>query len=400
MDRAIPPSRPAGPPRAQVNARERCRNVWCADARECHRRMLLVGACCGFAPAAYALSEDHSRLRAVLHDAFALIDADGSGELDMDEINAWFAAVKVVPEMSALDIRNAKKVIDLDRNGTVSFGELWMWWKAHDPPLKIHALNAAGGAQSNTPRELTTAPLDRSGTDDEDDEDVPTISQAVRHNIELLTHWSGDGSGGGASVFSRACLCWNCTPTACGPGCEPFCERACCDRFSCLLWRAYVDPLRTIGENASVEMGVYFSNFAFTWGFLTLCLVFALAMGACNVGVSYEALMAPQWGCERNATRVGIAQGDDDPLTTGELHYDVVAECCTNNTQTRVCLEDRTLQASTVVVSLVFYLLKPLTFDAHPQLTPVGLAPPTTIFVTDSAWLSFSHRWDPDAFVG
>jgi len=53
--------------------------------------------------------------------------------------------------------------------------------------------------------------------------------------------------------------------------CTPFCKKFCCDENACFIWQSYVEPLRTIGENISVEMGVYFSNFSYM--FLTmLCL--------------------------------------------------------------------------------------------------------------------------------
>ena len=342
-------------------SRARCRAVWSTDAREWHRRACLAAACCGFCPAAFAKAEEHRQAREVLQTAFNALDSDASGSLDVAEMDSWFERAKVTPRLTPEEVAIAKVDIDLDRGGTVTFDELWHWWRMHDPPLKLHELETVDvaqvtwkrGAQGQRPA-LTTNPLAQAaaslipgldggvdGSDDDVDAPIPTLSQAQCHQIELLPHWDPGSPGGPGSRFSRKCYGVECNPALCGEACQPFCEEYVCDRFGCLLWQAYFDPLRTIGENVSVEMGVYFSNLAFVWSMTSVLVLIATVAAACNGVVNRALLTSASYSCpDFNST--GTAGGS---IASGGTHliYDRVAQCCTNATLQRQCLADRVI---------------------------------------------------------
>ena len=115
----------------------------------------------------------------------------------------------------------------------------------------------------------------------EDNAPLPSLSQAMRHQIELLPDWESGAPDGSGSNFSRDAKIWCCTcfADACGDASAPCCAKFCCDPHACFLWQAFFEPLRTIGENITVEMGVYFSNLGYV--LLALCCCTAACAVRC-----------------------------------------------------------------------------------------------------------------------
>ena len=409
------------------------RNVFEIELR---RRIYLSFAMCGCCLARFADAEDRRIEHYILKRAFNVIDDDGTGQLEADELEMWFKEARTHPPLTHAEIKRAKATIDIDGSGAVSFSELWRWWQAHDPPLRLHALESddpievnvndsiesikthatmvgklkrnamsaregvvargerspyaaaphrvhgkskttkktkkgrGGGkhrhakraaqgsgdatfmwrttvqprrhtldtdgdgvldrgelmSQSPTKNKQTSSITVRVKGDDESEEDGPifrhaggaaaqdneeeefddddedtnlrtSISQAVRHQIKMLPTWMA----GDADHSWRVRACFGGSVTLTGDRtesrrCNEACIRreypgrltdvlapCCCDANACLLWQSLVDPLRTVGKNVSVEMGVYFSNFAFVVVFLAVLLAVASVQASCNI---------------------------------------------------------------------------------------------------------------------
>jgi Ca2+-binding EF-hand superfamily protein len=374
---------------------------------EVRRSVYLGFAMCGFCLARFSRAEDHRIEHHILKRAFNVIDEDGTGQLDTAELETWFNEARTNPPLTRDEIEDAKRTIDVDNSGTVSFRELWHWWNVHDPPLRLRALEAdaemereamleqlaaktstvgklkrlASNAQAKTPAwrsgmKKGSPPTKRGGSrtaktrdkaaaavgenssvaraddtnlafamfaetdlrdqadvngdnvlsrsellaiapamdfsmdgrilDESEEDEAPlrtSISQAVRHEIKLLPKWA-DGADHSWTVRcccassedltssdSLTCVCnegW--VNRMCAQHwLDPRCVRAgkalgscCCDRDACLLWQACIDPLRTIGTNISVEMGVYFSNFAYIVFFLGFLAAVSFVQMYCN----------------------------------------------------------------------------------------------------------------------
>lgn len=117
----------------------------------------------GLVSPSYVVTALWSQMAPDARAAFDMIDTDGSGALDTDEVSGALPAAELQPlvtlrnsqlsdisvmlggePMTEEQIHEAMRVLDTDRNGTIEFDEFQAWWDSDSNEVKIGGLTAAG----------------------------------------------------------------------------------------------------------------------------------------------------------------------------------------------------------------------------------------------------------------
>ena len=128
-----------------------------------------------------------------LREVFDIVDADGGGALDREEV-ATLADFFGDASMTEAQIDEAMAEMDDDGSGEVDFAEFLMWYHSRDArklakeeALKEEARKAE--AATNAPSRTTTKPQERTGDVDVDD---PAFAEKLR---QIFDRYDDDGSG-------------------------------------------------------------------------------------------------------------------------------------------------------------------------------------------------------------